>query len=142
MFSHPAAPLAPIPPGTVLSAFRYLRAVEASGTEAATGFAQADPRLPTLLVDVAQRIVVPVTALGGTDPEPCDGSFALEALGRVFVDTLRDSAQAGPDSVEGPARAIIAFVRQLLTMEDQGGDRRWSPHMEAVGFGQALEAHH
>ncbi|MCX4506620.1 hypothetical protein ACIA8M_37955 [Streptomyces anulatus] len=52
MFSHPAAPLAPIPPDAVLSAFRYLRAIEASGTEAATGFAQA-ARLPTLLVDVA-----------------------------------------------------------------------------------------
>ncbi|MFD4339031.1 hypothetical protein ACFWPP_17885 [Streptomyces anulatus] len=59
------------------------------------------------------------------------------------MDTLRDSAQAGPDSVEGPARAIIAFVRQLLTMEDQGETvAEVLLHMKAVGFGQALEAHH
>ncbi|MFD3779775.1 hypothetical protein [Streptomyces sp. NPDC058612] len=145
MFQNPTAPLAPMTPDAMLSAFRYLRAIEAGDTEAAAGFADADPRLPALLPDVAQRIVVPVTAIRvmhGIDPEPVDDSFALEALGRIFVDTLRDWAQAGPDSVEGVAHAIIAFVRQLLTMEDHGETvADVLRQLEAVGFGQALAAH-
>lgn len=40
--------------------------------------------MPTLLVDVVERIVVPITALPGPDAdEPCEDTFALEALGRV-----------------------------------------------------------
>lgn len=38
--------------------------------------------MPELLVDVATRIVVPVTALPGPDAgEPCEDTFALEASG-------------------------------------------------------------
>ncbi|MET9777927.1 hypothetical protein ABZ023_27370 [Streptomyces sp. NPDC006367] len=70
------------------------------------------------------------------------GSHALEAGGRVLVATLRSWAQAGPNAVEGVAHAVIAFVRQVLTEEECGetvaGVLR---QMEAVGFGQALEAH-
>ncbi|MFF7128076.1 hypothetical protein ACF07Y_45250 [Streptomyces sp. NPDC016566] len=56
----------------------------------AAEFAGAEPRMPALLVDVAERIVVPVTALPGPNAgEPCADTFALEALGRVFVTTLR-----------------------------------------------------
>jgi hypothetical protein len=44
--------------------------------------------------------------------------------------------------VEGIAHAVIAFVRQVLTEEEHGetvaGVLR---QMEAVGFGQALDAH-
>lgn len=107
MFSSPAAPLAPMPPDAVLSAFHYLRAVEAGNTEAATGFPRDDPRLPTLLVDVAQRLVVPVTALDGTDPEPSDDSFALEALGRTA--SLRRPAPANvavPQTGQVRARTV------------------------------------
>ncbi|MGW3209125.1 hypothetical protein [Streptomyces sp. NPDC001135] len=39
-----------------------LRAVQAGATKAARDFADAEPRMPELLVDVAERIVVPVTA--------------------------------------------------------------------------------
>lgn len=45
-------------------------------------------RMRWLLVDVAKRIIVPVTALCGLDPDPCDDSFALGAVGRVLVTTL------------------------------------------------------
>ncbi|WP_331758718.1 hypothetical protein OH787_40865 (plasmid) [Streptomyces sp. NBC_01547] len=142
MFQNPTVPLAPMTPDAVLSAFRYLRAVEAGDTEAAAGFAGADPRMPVLLADVAERIVLPITGLCGIDPEPCDDSFALEAVGRVLAATLRTWAQAGPDAVEGVAHAVIAFVRQLLTMEDCGETvAEVLRHMEAVGFGQALDAH-
>ncbi|MEV6962763.1 hypothetical protein AB0M97_27020 [Streptomyces sp. NPDC051207] len=55
--------------------------------------------MPELLVDVATRIVVPVTALPGPEAgEPCEDTFALEALGHVFVTSLRIWAQAGPDT--------------------------------------------
>ncbi|WP_255306532.1 hypothetical protein [Streptomyces sp. Wb2n-11] len=144
MFHHPTVPLAPMTPDVVLSAFRCLRAMEAGDTEAAAGFADADPRLPALLPNVAQRIIVPVTAIRamcGIDPEPVDDSFALEALGRVFVDALRTWAQGGPNSVEGVAHAVIAFVRQLLTVEDCGETvAEVLRQLEAVGFGQALAA--
>ncbi|MFI6037875.1 hypothetical protein ACIBBD_27605 [Streptomyces sp. NPDC051315] len=43
-------------------------------------YADAEPQMPVPLVDVAERIVVPVTALCDIDPEPCDDSFALKAL--------------------------------------------------------------
>jgi hypothetical protein len=142
MFQSPTVPLAPMTPDAVISAFSYLRAVEAGDTEASAGFVKADLRMPALLVDVAERIIVPVTALCGLDPDPGDDSFALEAVGRVLVATLRGWAQAGPDATEGIAHAAIAFVRQVLTEEGCGETvADVLRQMEAVAFGQALDAH-
>ncbi|WP_260868105.1 hypothetical protein [Streptomyces sp. SAJ15] len=96
---------------------------------------------PELLVDVAERIVVPVTAL--PDPEtgePCEDTFALEALGRVSVTSLRIWAQAGPDTAEGIARAVIDFAQQFLTKDHQDVADTLR-QLEAVGVGQALDAH-
>jgi hypothetical protein len=87
MSQHPTVPLTSMKPDAVLSAFSCLLAGKAD--EAAARFAGADPRMPGLLVDGAERIIVPVTALCGTDPDPCDDSFAPEAVGRVLVATLR-----------------------------------------------------
>lgn len=129
-------------PDAVLSAFGYLRAVEADDTEATAGIADADPRMPALLVDAAERITVPVTSLCGIDPGPCDASFALEALGRVLVAALRGWTQTGPDGLEGIAHAVITFVRQVLTQEECGETiADVLRQTEAVDFGQALEAH-
>ncbi|WP_328475952.1 hypothetical protein OHS71_01490 [Streptomyces sp. NBC_00377] len=88
--------------------------------------------MPALLVKVAERIVVPVTALCDIGPEPCDDSFALPAVGRVFVITLHNRAQAGPDTAQGIAHAVIRFTREILTRdhEDVADILR---HMEAVG---------
>ncbi|MGV4989124.1 hypothetical protein ACVB8X_43055 [Streptomyces sp. NRAIS4] len=97
--------------------------------------------MPELLVDVAERIVVPVTALPGPDAgEPCEDTFALEALGRVLVTSLRIWAGSGPDTAEGIARAVIDFAAQFLTEdhEDVGDILR---QLEAVGVGQELDAH-
>ncbi|MEU5431565.1 hypothetical protein AB0H73_39015 [Streptomyces olivoreticuli] len=70
-------PLAPMTPDAAISAFNYLRAVQADDTVAAAEFAGAEPRMPALLVDVAERIVVPITALLRTDVAvPCDDAFA------------------------------------------------------------------
>ncbi|MGV9936735.1 hypothetical protein ACWDY4_40365 [Streptomyces olivaceoviridis] len=84
-------PLAPMTPHAAISAFGYLRAVQADDTGAAREFAGAEPQMPELLVvDAATRIVVPVTALPGPEAgEPYADTFALEALGRVFVTSLR-----------------------------------------------------
>ncbi|MFD5714099.1 hypothetical protein ACFWHW_27625 [Streptomyces pharetrae] len=126
---------------TAISVFSYLRAVQADDVDAARDFADAEPRMPELLVDVAERIVVPVTALPGPEPgEPCADTFALEALGRVFVTSLRIWAQAGSDTAEGIARAVIDFARQFLTEshEDVADTLR---QLETVGVGQALDAH-
>lgn len=75
MFHNPAAaPLAPMTPNAVMSAFNYLRAVQAGDTEAAAEFVAAEPRIPALLVEVAERIIAPVTTLCGTDLEPTNPS--------------------------------------------------------------------
>lgn len=133
--------LAPMTPDAAISAFNYLRAVQADDVEAAREFASAEPRMPTLLVDVAMRIVVPITALSGPDTgEPCEDTFALEALGRVFVTSLRTWAQAGPDAAEGIARAVIDFALQILT-EDHEDVADVLRQLEAVGVGQSLDAH-
>ncbi|WP_309050603.1 hypothetical protein [Streptomyces sp.] len=142
MFQNPFKPLTPMTPDAVLSAFGYLRALEAGDTEAATRLANADPRMPELLADAAERIVVPITALCGIDPEPCDDSFALEAVGKVLVTTLRSWAQTGPDAVEGVAHAVINFVRHVHTQEEHGETvADVLRQMESVGLGQALDAH-
>ncbi|MGV9342940.1 hypothetical protein [Streptomyces sp. NPDC003688] len=134
-------PLAPMTPHAAISAFNYLRAVQADDVDAAREFAGTEPQMPELLVDVAERIVVPVTALPGPDAgEPCADTFALEALGRVFVTSLRIWAQAGPDTAEGIARAVIDFAAQFLT-EDHEDVVDTLRQLEAVGVGQALDAH-
>ncbi|WP_338930394.1 hypothetical protein WEB32_00235 [Streptomyces netropsis] len=135
------APLTPMHPDAAISAFNYLRAVQADDVDAAREFAGAEPRMPEHLVDVAMRIVVPVTALPGPNAgEPCADTFALEALGRIFVTTLRTWAQAGPDAAEGTARSAIDFTLQLLT-EDHKNVADALHQLEAVGVRQALDAH-
>ncbi|MFG2933919.1 hypothetical protein [Streptomyces achromogenes] len=142
MFHTPTVPLAPMTPDAVLSAFGYLREVEAGDTEAAADLVCAEPRMPALLADAAERIIVPVTSLCGTDPDPCHHSFALEAVGHVLMATLRGWAQTRPDGVEGIARAVITLVRQVLTQEESGETvTDVLRQMEAVGFGQVLETH-
>ncbi|MEV5177734.1 hypothetical protein AB0L10_43550 [Streptomyces flaveolus] len=134
-------PLSPMTPHAAVSAFSYLRAVQADDVDAAREFAGAAPRMSELLVDVAERVVVPVTALPGPEVgEPCADTFALEALGRVFVTSLRIWAQAGPDTAEGIARAVIDFAQQFLT-EDHEDVADTLRQLEAVGVGQALDAH-
>ncbi|MFF4647162.1 hypothetical protein [Streptomyces sp. NPDC001389] len=99
-------PLAPMTPHTAISAFSCLRAVQAGYVEAAREFGGPEPRMAELLVDADERIVVPVSALPGPEAgEPTTEMFALEALGRVLVASLRTSAQAGPDAAEGIACA-------------------------------------
>ncbi|MFD6231343.1 hypothetical protein ACFWFZ_31460 [Streptomyces sp. NPDC060232] len=134
-------PLAPMAPHAAISAFSYLRAIQAVEFEAADEFAGAEPRMAELLVDVLERIVVPVTSLAGPlGDEPCDAGFALEAVGRVLVKSLRIWEQAGPGAAEGIAHAVIEFVFHVLT-EDHEDVADVLRQLEAVGVGQALAAH-
>ncbi|MER6113869.1 hypothetical protein [Streptomyces hirsutus] len=128
MFQNPTVPLAPITPDAAISAFAYLRAVQAGDIKAACEFASAEPRMPELLVDVAERIVVPVTALPDQDAgEPCEDTFALEALGRVFVTTLRTWEQSCPSTAKGIAEAIIGFSEGDPHRGPRGRRRRPAP---------------
>ncbi|MEU2180937.1 hypothetical protein [Streptomyces thermolilacinus] len=49
-------PLAPMTPHEAISALSYLRAVQADDAVAAREFAGAEPRMPELLDDAAERI--------------------------------------------------------------------------------------
>ncbi|MEV0694840.1 hypothetical protein [Streptomyces sp. NPDC050388] len=141
MFQKPTVPLAPMTPDAAISAFAYLRAIQAGDVEAACEFASAEPRMPELLVDVAERIIVSVTALPDRDAgEPCEDTFALEALGRVFVTTLRTWEQSCPSTAKGIAEAIIGFAKEILT-EDHEDVADVLRQLEAIGVGQALDAH-
>ncbi|MEU6603063.1 hypothetical protein [Streptomyces flaveolus] len=55
-------------------------------------------------------------------------------------DLLRIWAQAGPDTAEGIARAVIDFAQQFLT-EDHEDVADTLRQLEAVGVCQALDAH-
>ncbi|WP_258056111.1 hypothetical protein [Streptomyces sp. Ru62] len=55
-------------------------------------------------------------------------------------DLAEDLAQAGPDTAEGIARAVIDFAKQFLT-EDHEDIADTLRQLEAVGVGQALDAH-
>ncbi|MBT2459763.1 hypothetical protein [Streptomyces sp. ISL-86] len=136
-------PLAPMTPHAVMSAFNYLRAVEAGDTEAAAEFVAAEPRMPALLLEVAERIVIPVTNLPGQDQEevPCDASFALFELGICFLGTLRSwHEQDGAEAAAGIALAVIRFTAQILT---QGHEDVVDVlhQLNAVALGEAMEAH-
>jgi hypothetical protein len=134
-------PLASMTPDAAISAFSYLRAVQADDVEAVREFASGEPRMPELLVDAVERIVVPVTALPGPEAgEPCADTFALEALGRVFVTSLRTWAQAGAGHGGRHRPLRLDFAAQFLT-EDHEEVADTLRQLEAVGVGQALDAH-
>ncbi|MER6237648.1 hypothetical protein ABT185_16525 [Streptomyces clavifer] len=136
-------PLAPMTPHAVMSAFNYLRAIEADDTKAAAEFAASEPQMAALLVQIAERVVIPVTTLPDQEQEevPCDDSFALFELGLCFLATLRSwHEQAGADATAGIALAVIRFATQILT-ENHEDVADILHQLNAVALGQAMEAH-
>ncbi|MFC7934050.1 hypothetical protein [Streptomyces cinereoruber] len=134
------APLIPMTPQAVMDVFDHLRAVSVDDSEFADELVAAEPRMPELIVDVAERIVVPVTAVGARTAEPCDDSFVLDALGSVFVTALRAWATAGPDTAEPLARTALHLIAQLL-VEDHEDLADVLEHLNTVALHQALQAH-
>ncbi|WP_329438762.1 hypothetical protein OG906_34245 [Streptomyces sp. NBC_01426] len=111
-------------PDPAIGAFSYLRAIQAGDFEAAHEFAGAEPRMAELLVDVVERIVVPVTSLVGLLlDEACDAALALEAVGRVLVTCLRVWEQTGPGAAEGTAHLPrrVYLTSQVLAGSDSWG---------------------
>ncbi|MFE5098036.1 hypothetical protein ACFRCI_49455 [Streptomyces sp. NPDC056638] len=72
-----------------------------------------------LLLDIAERAIVPVTALDDQNEELCADSFALEALGRILLEVLRDGDALCPTVDTAVARTVIRFAEKILTEEGQ-----------------------
>ncbi|MFD0008486.1 hypothetical protein ACFVJ4_39780 [Streptomyces sp. NPDC127178] len=79
-------PLAPMEPDDVAAAFAYIRAMQAGDIDTACAIADdTGPELHRLLLDVAARVFIPVTAADDHDGEPCAHSFLAAALGRLLL---------------------------------------------------------
>ncbi|WFB88328.1 MULTISPECIES: hypothetical protein [Streptomyces] len=133
------APLAPMEPEDVAAAFAYLRArlVGDHDTACAVADDTGTELLHRLLVDVAARVFIPVTAEDDRDGEPCAHSFLAAALGRLLLELLGHGACLG--SLPGAADAITRFTDNILT---EGGDvASVLRQLEAAGMRQAMEAH-
>ncbi|MFE4060603.1 hypothetical protein ACFXP3_30665 [Streptomyces sp. NPDC059096] len=108
----------PLTREAVASAFDYLRAVQAGDTRTAGDLVAAEPRMPAFLTGIAEGIVEAGTSLPGPDDDaPTWDSFALEALGKVFLRALRHWQQAGPGAAPGIAQTVIAFATAILCEE-------------------------
>ncbi|MGA4960060.1 hypothetical protein [Streptomyces lavendulocolor] len=112
----------------MLSAFSHLPSKEVGDTHAAARLASAEPRMRA---DAAERIIVLVTGLRGIDTGPCDGSFALKALGQLPRDRPARPGAGRPEAVDRIGRTVIVFVRQVLTAV---------PHQDGVHCGEARRA--
>ncbi|MER5886942.1 hypothetical protein ABT160_24225 [Streptomyces sp. NPDC001941] len=111
------APLPPMEPDDVAYAFAYIRSLQADDINAACAIAgEAGAELHRLLLDVAARVVIPVTAVDQHDGEPCTHSFLAAALGRLLLELLSEGeCLAG---APGIAETITLFSQNILTDED------------------------
>ncbi|CAL9327300.1 hypothetical protein [Streptomyces sp. SudanB182_2057] len=133
-------PLAPMELDDVADAFAYIRALQAGDIDTACAVANdTGPELRRLLLDVAARIVIPVTAVDDCDGEPCAHSFLAAALGRLLLEVLCHADGACLAFSPGIARTIIRFTENILT-EDHGDVADVLCQLEAAGMKQALEA--
>ncbi|MER5501900.1 hypothetical protein ABT096_32500 [Streptomyces sp. NPDC002561] len=132
-------PLAPMEPNDVADAFAYIRARLVGDTDIATAVADdAGPeQLHRLLVDVAARVFIPVTAVDDHDEEPCAHSFLAAALGRLLLELLCHGVCL--NSLPGAADTITRFTDNILT--EDGDVASVLRQLEAAGMRQAMEAH-
>ncbi|MGW2892311.1 hypothetical protein ACWDDN_44855 [Streptomyces griseoruber] len=135
------ASLAPMEPGDVAAAFAYIRALQANDIDAAGAVAyDIGPEMRRLLLDVAARIFIPVTAVDDCDGEPCPHSFLAAALGRLLLEVLCHGDGACLAFPPGIAQTIVRFTENILT-EDRGDVADVLRQLEAAGLKQAMEAH-
>ncbi|MGW1776270.1 hypothetical protein [Streptomyces sp. NPDC002104] len=132
--------LAPMKPEDVAAAFAYIRARLVGDIDTAGAIADdAGPeQLHRLLVDVAARVFIPVTAVDDHDGEPCAHSFLAAALGRLLLELLCHSVCLS--SLPGIADTITRFTANILT-DDHGEVAGVLRQLEAAGMKQAMEAH-
>ncbi|MFI8365202.1 hypothetical protein ACIGD1_34245 [Streptomyces sp. NPDC085612] len=109
-------PLAPMELDDVAAAFAYIQALHADDIDTACAIADdTGPELHRLLLDVAARVFIPVTAADDHDGDPCAHSLLAGA--------------------RGVADTIVRFT------EDHGAVANVLHQLEAAGMKQAMEAH-
>lgn len=135
-------PLTPMHPNDVAGAFAYIRALQARDIDTACAVIEdtGGTEMRQLLLDVAARIFIPVTAVDDCDGEPCPHSFLAAALGRLLLEVLRHGDGACLAFPPGIAQTIVRFTENILT-EDHGDVADVLRQLEAVGMEQAMEAH-
>ncbi|MFJ6493550.1 hypothetical protein [Streptomyces californicus] len=131
-------PLAPMEPQDVATAFAYIRAMQVGDIDTACAVIDGmGPEALRMLLDVAARIVIPITAVDDHDGELCAHSFLAEALGRLLLELLSDGTCLS--GAPGVAETIVRFTDNILTEAgDVAGVLR---QLEAAGMRQAMEAH-
>ncbi|MFD5098311.1 hypothetical protein [Streptomyces albidochromogenes] len=136
------APLAPMEPEAVADAFAYIRALQAHDIDTACAVIEetGGMEMRRLLLDVAARVFIPITAVDACDGEPCAHSFLAAALGRLLLEVLCHGDGACLAFPPGIADTIVRFTENILT-EDHGDVADVLRQLEAAGMKQAMEAH-
>ncbi|GGU67669.1 hypothetical protein [Streptomyces daghestanicus] len=122
--------LAPMEPEDVVDAFAYIQAIHAADIDTAGAVADdiGPEKLCRMLLDVAARVFIPITAEDDHDGEPCAHSFLAAALGRLLLEFLCHGVCLA--NARGMAETIVRFTENILT-EDHGGVggscARWRP---------------
>ncbi|MEV8248419.1 hypothetical protein AB0R01_32295 [Streptomyces rochei] len=131
-------PLAPMEPEDVAVAFAYIRALQADDIDTACAVIDGmGLEVLRMLLDVAARIVIPITAVDECDGEPCAHSFLAAALGRLLLELLCDGeCLAG---ALGIAQTIVRFTENILT-EEHSDVADVLRQLEAAGMKQAMQA--
>ncbi|MFE7043124.1 hypothetical protein ACFU9X_27910 [Streptomyces atratus] len=131
------APLAPMAPDDIA----YIRAMQAGDIDTACAVIEdTGMEMRRLLLDVAARIFIPITAVDDRDEEPCAHSFLAAALGRLLLEVLCHGDCACLAFPPGIAQTIVRFTENILT-EEHGDVAGVLRQLEAVGMKQAMEAH-
>ncbi|GGZ29862.1 hypothetical protein GCM10010300_85830 [Streptomyces olivaceoviridis] len=104
----------PLTPEQVERGFDYLLALQTGGGGAVAGRAEAAPELTFILLQLAEDIVWPVTAMD-READPCAESFALDEVGCALRDWARDSPTT---AALGIARSIIRFTANVVPDPD------------------------
>ncbi|MCD9899187.1 hypothetical protein LUR56_01640 [Streptomyces sp. MT29] len=131
-------PLAPMELEDVVDAFAYIRALHADDIDTACAVADdTGPELHRLLLDVAARVIIPLTAADDRDGAPCAHSFLAAALGQLLLELLCHGECLA--NAPGIAATIVRFTENILT-GDQGDVADVLHQLEAAGMEQAMEA--
>lgn len=110
----------PLDPDCVHDAFSFIRAVHDSDVDL-TGLLMREygTDLRRLLLDAAERVIGPVTALDDRAQELTADSFALEAVGRILLEVLAAGDVTCTKTYTAIALAVIHFTAEILTQEGQ-----------------------
>ncbi|MEW2623666.1 hypothetical protein [Streptomyces sp. NPDC048106] len=132
-------PLAPMELDDVADAFAYIRSLQTGDIDTASAVADhTGSELHRLLLDVAARVFIPVTAADDHDGEPCAHSFLAAALGRLLLELLCHGVCLA--DAPGVAQTIICFTENILT-DDHSDVADVLRQLEAAGMKQAMETH-